>query len=910
MTSLPKKNGSQPSVLVVAHNRIPAHPKPSHADIVALGVGLRAVYATDAHFSPYEPSVPYRLKTESLRQGEHATMSALVFDLDDAKSKRAKQAASMLWRTETSTKVGQVLSVLPGGFFYWTRGGARLIYRLHQPLVVRSESDAREWQMLYICACLVLREHHLKADMACKDWARLFRLPHATRAGSAQPESLGTHGDPEDIGVWTLTTFPSALKAEAETLLAKKYRKKAPRITTVKARRTSDTHSGYRDEHSVLYFAFQSRGWLGARVEPSKYNVVCPFRDGHSTGVDQDNSTVLFDDNLHGTVFCSHTSCSMRQQPDFFGVFSDDELDRALDAKHKASGRALVQVGPDEYRVLEEVLSALPSSRIYIHNRELVLPAVGHSGSASLRPLSEARTRVELSRRIYFYTVRDEAHQEVAPPVPIVRAIQTHGEWPGLDDIRAVVEVPVLRQDGSLLSVPGYDETTKLLLLPSVNVNDNFADPSLEELCAAKKLLLDIIQDFPFSSEQAKSGFLAHLLTFFVQYAITGPMPLFVYDANAPGVGKTLLAKMAMRMGTGVDVAPQKLASRVEEQRKVITSLTRDGSRAVLFDNVVGSLGSSVLDIVATTRLWKDRLLGANTTYEGTIDFVTAVTVNNVVLRARDTARRVLPIRLETLDEHPEQRAGLRIRNLSGYVRARLDALVWAALCLHRRWVVAGMPDMSLPPWGSFEEWSHFVRNPIVFAGLADPYDPNAAVVAQADEETEQVTALVEGLSEALRLEHKPRITVHDLLRLIDRRRAMGSLPAVLAAFEAVVIQQRGPAAARSTGAVGNLFKKYRTRPVGGRWIDTAGLVSGTMTWTVASSGGSGGGGGSGCGRGQSGSPGGVGGHPHGAPSIPSQKDGATGGTILLRHPQPKLGQTMDWSGGADCRPHHGEEVP
>src|SRR5262249_3875877 len=85
-----------------------------------------------------------------------------------------------------------------------------------------------------------------------------------------------------------------------------------------------------------------------------------------------------------------------------------------------------------------------------------------------------------------------------------------------------------------------------------------------------------------------------------------------------------------------------------------------------------------------------------------------------------DTPRRVLPIRLESPLERPEERTGFRYPNLRAHVLANRGPLLSAALTILRAYCVAGRPDQGLTPWGGFEGWSDLVRNTVVWCGLPD----------------------------------------------------------------------------------------------------------------------------------------------------------------------------------------------
>lgn len=824
------------SVVIVENARVPAYPKEGVATVATLGDALVSIYPCDAHFSPYTPSVPRRLKGESLRLGQTAEMTAMVFDLDDVESKKRGQPASEAWRQDVCERVGKLNELMPGLYFYWTRGGARLVYGIEEAALIVDDATAGDWQLTMLSAMFWLKQEvGLDADLACKDWTRLFRLPHATRTPGTAPEDWGDFGDLNRLGTWRVSHYDAAIRKDAEANVSKKYRKRSVNGGRPMRHRRGAVGSAGR---SLLFHAFQAKGWLGAQVEPGKFDVICPFSGGHSTGHDLDNSTVLFDEPGLGHVHCSHASCESRSQEDFIEAFSAREMDDARRLLAKTAGRVPVRVGPDEHRVIQDTITVLrDDEHLLVRGTELVhLVGVGAGANQRphARPMPEPVLRTELSRRIFFFSLKEGRTVEHPPPRTLVKAVHSLGDWPGLRRLEGFTRLPVIRPDGSLLFKAGHDPATGIFHAPLVDIHDDIERVETADLQQAVRMLLSLVRDFPFVDATSRSAFLAHVLTHYVQFAVVGPIPIIFYDANSPGSGKTLLARVASTLGTGVTVAPLNLPARSEEQRKVITTLAREATRVAFFDNLVGDFGSGPLEILGTTRVWKDRLLGGNQTFEGPLDLVTVVTANNVTFRARDTARRVLPIRLETNLERPEERTDIRDPQLMRTIGDNLDAFVWAALTILRGWVLAGKPTTRLRPWGSYEDWSFWVRNPIVWLGLPDPYEPERVGVDMADSESLQLAALLDGLAMMLAASGRSRLTAREILSALERDRVQ-QFPGSRrhAAMEDAILALRGQSALNNSHTFGHLLKKFRGKIIGGRKIEKAGLLTGDNTWTV-----------------------------------------------------------------------------
>ena len=237
-------------------------------------------------------------------------------------------------------------------------------------------------------------------------------------------------------------------------------------------------------------------------------------------------------------------------------------------------------------------------------------------------------------------------------------------------------------------------------------------------------------------------AWLSAVLTPLARHTFDGPTPLHVFDANAPGSGKTLLAELVSNVTMGDNIARMANPRDDDEARKRITALAIAGDSLVLIDNVNGGLGCSALDAALTGTRWQDRVLGSSQMIDLPLLVTWLASGNNVVLRA-DTSRRALHIRLRSNIESPESRTGFRYPNVRAYVRANRGKLLSAALTILRAWFVAGRPKAKLPAWGSFEDWSGVVRQAIVFAGQPDPAATRQEFVATADRDVMALRAVL-----------------------------------------------------------------------------------------------------------------------------------------------------------------------
>src|SRR5262249_53374184 len=79
------------------------------------------------------------------------------------------------------------------------------------------------------------------------------------------------------------------------------------------------------------------------------------------------------------------------------------------------------------------------------------------------------------------------------PPAWCVSAVHARAEWPGVRHLEAVVDYPVLRPDGTVLSEPGYDPATGLLLELAGEAPVVPDAPTQAQAVAARDALLEVV---------------------------------------------------------------------------------------------------------------------------------------------------------------------------------------------------------------------------------------------------------------------------------------------------------------------------------------------------------------------------------------------------------------------------------
>lgn len=314
---------------------------------------------------------------------------------------------------------------------------------------------------------------------------------------------------------------------------------------------------------------------------------------------------------------------------------------------------------------------------------QMVLVEDGH-----MLPLDEHGLGYYLAGGVQFWQNRKAGGQVVAvdidPPARLLRQILSLGPRRQLKTLAAIVTAPTIRPDGSVLAAPGYDSATSLLVALQDAVDVPLA-PGREETARALAELMHPFADFPLVDALARGGLLAALLTAVARPGLV-TSPAFAMDAPVQGSGKTLLASCVSALATGQvpEIWPHTAGRDDEEIRKRLFAALRDGTSALVWDNVTGVLDSAALASAITAPVLRDRVLGRSESLSIPNRALLLLTGNNLC-PAGDLPRRIISVRIDPGTDAPFARR-FDLDPLD-YVLEHRTELACAALVLMRGWL-------------------------------------------------------------------------------------------------------------------------------------------------------------------------------------------------------------------------------
>jgi len=333
------------------------------------------------------------------------------------------------------------------------------------------------------------------------------------------------------------------------------------------------------------------------------------------------------------------------------------------------------------------------------------------------------------------------------PPSHVIKDVLTLGEFP-FPYLDGIVSCPVLRADGSLLSVPGYDEASNLYY----NESEELEMPEIPDsptrddaIQACKFVISNIFVDFPFEDDASMANALAGLLSPIVRPMIEGCIPMMLVDKPSPGTGASLILEVISIIAIGQVAEMKSPQGGEQEWRKMITSTLREGPALIYIDNIDNLLKSASLSRALTLSRWSDRLLGKNEMLSLPQRACWYANGNRLSLGG-DLPRRCYLVRMDAKMAHPWERDPSKFKHsdIRGWLTENRGRLLAALLTMARAWVVAGRSSGTGKVIVGYTEWVETLDGILKHAGVTGFLDNLDELYSQADEGTDQWQTFLE----------------------------------------------------------------------------------------------------------------------------------------------------------------------
>ena len=423
-------------------------------------------------------------------------------------------------------------------------------------------------------------------------------------------------------------------------------------------------------------------------------------------------------------------------------------------------------------------------------------------GAVIIATLSDVALVETLTRHARFAKWDGRADKFVPCDCPaevarMILANKGHG-WT-VPRLRAVISAPTLRPDKTVLSTPGYDASTGLLLVGDRLWRQVPDSPSKRDALNALDVLVEPIDKFPFVDNADRAAALALLITSVMRPCLR-TVPMFTITAPTAGTGKSLLVDIAAILATGRKAAVVTPTQDEAELEKRIGAAALAGDQIISIDNVTHILRSDQLCQLLTQEEVQVRVLGASKNVRIPSTALICATGNNLSIHG-DLNRRTVRIGLDAKCERPDERRF--DRDATSLALRKRAELVAAALTIVRAYLSAGAPSQA-SPMGSFEDWSDTVRSALIWLGMGDCRGDIEAMRAD-DPEKAELAEIIDALPTG-------RFTVRDIAHSVSES------PEMREAFAGFV----GRNGVFATKSFGRYLARFRGTIIGGRSIELA----------------------------------------------------------------------------------------
>ena len=205
--------------------------------------------------------------------------------------------------------------------------------------------------------------------------------------------------------------------------------------------------------------------------------------------------------------------------------------------------------------------------------------------------------------------------------------------------------------------------------------------------------------------------------------------------------------------------------------------------------------------------------------------------VNCAISHAENEAEEKKRLLAVLSEGDPEERTF--VKNLYKYIPQNRGALVVAALTMLRAYHMAGRPKAGIVPFGSFEEWSDFVRSAIVWLDQEDPCKSRKEI-ENADPIRVTLGCLLSSwyavYGDFSRRIRDVLIDVEDKDKKITDEMKKLNLNALHEALMEIAPDNKGGINSKS---LGKKLSSFKGRIENGFRLENAGIYQGAETWRV-----------------------------------------------------------------------------
>lgn len=476
-----------------------------------------------------------------------------------------------------------------------------------------------------------------------------------------------------------------------------------------------DVYIPRADENEVIT-ALKNRGLYKSPLGSGRHDITCPWLHEHTDSVDH-GSAYFEPSDLYpvGGYKCQHGHSDQHR----IGALLTFLSVTFRQAKHKPTIK--VEAG-ELHRIVDAAELLLADTQRYYQRGGLIVAVHSEpeSGATTIKPVSPPALLRALSGAAVWTRYDARADDDVVcdPPQRHIGVLFDSEVYNHLPALSGIARQPHLRANASLVTEAGFDEPTGLFGVFDQRLFRVLDKPTRAIAEAALAELRALLTEFDFAGVHDEAAAVAGMLTATVRPSLP-TSPMFHIRKPQPAAGGSYLANIIAAFASPTVPSAVAFPTSEEEAQKLLLATLLEAPACVIFDNLTGDLiPFKSLCSALTEEHLTGRILGVSKTATvGTRSLF--LSSGNNVDAVRDMARRCITIAIAPKAETPAT------RQFKGdplaTVRADRERYVSLALTVLRAWVAAGSPRTTCKPLASYGQWSTWVRQPLMWLGMADP---------------------------------------------------------------------------------------------------------------------------------------------------------------------------------------------
>jgi hypothetical protein len=391
--------------------------------------------------------------------------------------------------------------------------------------------------------------------------------------------------------------------------------------------------------------------------------------------------------------------------------------------------KLIIQITPgEEHLAVYEAERILAETGLYYVSGGQLARLVPTQGSMQCEVVNSQTLYVVLSEMIEWQRPNSKGDWVTCnPPHHLLNTLIHTQDRRHLRTLTGIAHQPYFDANEQLITTPGFNPGTGIYACFGAKEYGTSA-PTMEDARQALKMLKGELEEFEFEKAEDMAAALCAMLTAVIRPGLT-LAPAFNVNAASSGSGKSYLASLIVLFATPLHPYVTSYPTSATEAIKVILAMLLEKPPVILFDDMQTDWKPfGAINKALTSQTTTERRLGTSGTATAKTNALFLGTGNNK-LPIKDMRRRVVTIRLAP--KSVQRKFHHKPHKQIAKYRA---VYVQSALTIIQAFLLHGERDDALTPIGSYDDWSRFCREPLIWLG--EP-DPAASLIKQVQDNTD-----------------------------------------------------------------------------------------------------------------------------------------------------------------------------